>query len=71
MNDNDVLKELVQKAAAGDNTAFEELYQETCRSVYFTCGIQEYCHYQKKQAPLKIITDNVQYCLILRHGNYF
>ena len=37
MNDNDVLKELVQKAAAGDKTAFEKLYQETCRSVYFTC----------------------------------
>ena len=39
MNDNDVLKELVQKAAAGDKAAFEKLYQETCRSVYFTCGI--------------------------------
>ena len=37
MNDTDDLKELVQKAAAGDKTAFEELYQETCRSVYFTC----------------------------------
>ena len=37
MNETDDLKELVQKAVAGDNTAFEELYRETCRSVYFTC----------------------------------
>lgn len=37
MSDTDVLKELVQKAAAGDKTAFEELYRTTCRSVYFTC----------------------------------
>ena len=37
MNETDDLKELVQKAAAGDKTAFEELYHETCRSVYFTC----------------------------------
>lgn len=37
MDDNDVLKELVQKAAAGDRAAFEELYRTTCRSVYFTC----------------------------------
>ena len=37
MGDNDVSKELVQKAAAGDKAAFEELYQATCRSVYFTC----------------------------------
>ena len=37
MGDTDVLKELVQKAAAGDKSAFEELYQATCRSVYFTC----------------------------------
>ena len=37
MSDPNVLKELVQKATAGDNAAFEELYQETFRSVYFTC----------------------------------
>ena len=37
MNETDDLKELVQKAAAGDREAFEELYRETCRSVYFTC----------------------------------
>ncbi|MCH5262412.1 MAG: sigma-70 family RNA polymerase sigma factor [Lachnospiraceae bacterium] len=37
MSDTDILKELVQKAATGDKAAFEELYQETCRSVYFTC----------------------------------
>ena len=37
MSDTNDLKELVQKAAAGDRTAFEELYKETCRSVYFTC----------------------------------
>ena len=37
MSDTDVVKELVQKAMAGDKAAFEELYQETCRSVYFTC----------------------------------
>ena len=37
MNDSDDLKELVQKAAAGDKTAFEQLYRATCRSVYFTC----------------------------------
>ena len=37
MNETDDLKELVQKAVAGDKTAFEELYRETCRSVYFTC----------------------------------
>ena len=37
MSDSNVLKELVQKAAAGDNAAFEALYQETFRSVYFTC----------------------------------
>ena len=37
MNDTSILKELVQKAVAGDKTAFEELYRETCRSVYFTC----------------------------------
>ena len=37
MNGNDNLRELVHKAAAGDRAAFEELYRETCRSVYFTC----------------------------------
>ena len=37
MNDTQNLKELVQKAAAGDKAAFEELYQATSRSVYFTC----------------------------------
>ena len=37
MNDTQALKELVQKAAAGDKAAFEELYQATCRLVYFTC----------------------------------
>ena len=37
MSDTDILKELVQKAATGDKAAFEELYQGTCRSVYFTC----------------------------------
>ena len=37
MNETDNLRELVHKAAAGDKTAFEELYHETCRSVYFTC----------------------------------
>ena len=37
MNETDDLKELVQKAVAGDREAFEELYRETCRSVYFTC----------------------------------
>ena len=37
MSDTNDLKELVQKAAAGDRAAFEELYKETCRSVYFTC----------------------------------
>ena len=37
MNGSDNLKELVHKAAAGDRAAFEELYRETCRSVYFTC----------------------------------
>ena len=37
MDDNNVLKKLVQKAAAGDRAAFEELYRTTCRSVYFTC----------------------------------
>ena len=37
MSDSNDLKELVQKAAAGDNAAFEELYKETCRFVYFTC----------------------------------
>ncbi|MCH5258995.1 MAG: sigma-70 family RNA polymerase sigma factor [Lachnospiraceae bacterium] len=37
MSDTDISKELVQKAAKGDRAAFEELYQGTCRSVYFTC----------------------------------
>lgn len=37
MSDTDILQELVQKAVAGDKTAFEELYQETCRSAHFTC----------------------------------
>ena len=37
MSEPNVLKELVEKATAGDNTAFEELYQETFRFVYFTC----------------------------------
>ena len=37
MNDTQNLKELVQKAAAGDKESFEKLYQATCRSVYFTC----------------------------------
>ena len=37
MGDTDVLKELVQKATAGDGAAFEELYRMTYRSVYFTC----------------------------------
>ena len=37
MNDTQDLKEFVQKAAAGDKSAFEELYQATCHSVYFTC----------------------------------
>ena len=37
MSDTDVSKELVQKAAKGDKAAFEELYQTTCRAVYFTC----------------------------------
>ena len=37
MNETDDLKKWVQKAAAGDKTAFEELYRATCRSVYFTC----------------------------------
>ena len=37
MSDTDVLKELVQKATAGDKAAFEELYRATYRSVYFTC----------------------------------
>ena len=37
MNETDDLKEFVHKAVAGDKTAFEELYRETCRPVYFTC----------------------------------
>ncbi|MCH5343390.1 MAG: sigma-70 family RNA polymerase sigma factor [Acetatifactor sp.] len=37
MNDTQNLKELVHNAAEGDKAAFEELYQTTCRSVYFTC----------------------------------
>ena len=37
MSDTDISKELVQKAAKGDKAAFEELYQTTCRAVYFTC----------------------------------
>ena len=37
MSDTDISKELVQKAAAGDKSAFEELYRTTCRAVYFTC----------------------------------
>ena len=37
MSDTDVSKELVQKAAAGDKSAFEELYRTTCCAVYFTC----------------------------------
>ena len=37
MNETDDLKELVQKAVAGDKAAFEELYRTTCRAVYFTC----------------------------------
>ena len=37
MSDTDVVKELVQKAMAGDKATFEELYRETCRFVYFTC----------------------------------
>ena len=37
MSDTDISKELVQNAAKGDRAAFEELYQGTCRSVYFTC----------------------------------
>ena len=37
MNGTQDLKELVQKAAAGDKAAFEELYQLTYRSIYFTC----------------------------------
>ena len=37
MSNTDILKRLVQKAEAGDRTAFEELYRETCRFVYFTC----------------------------------
>ena len=37
MKETDASLELVEKAAAGDRTAFEELYRETCRSVYFIC----------------------------------
>lgn len=37
MSDTNDLKELVQKAVAGDKASFEELYLMTCRSVYFTC----------------------------------
>ena len=37
MSDTEVSKELVLKAAKGDRAAFEELYQGTFRSVYFTC----------------------------------
>ena len=37
MSNTDISQELVQKAAAGDRAAFEDLYRETCRSVYFTC----------------------------------
>ena len=37
MSDTDVMKELVQKATAGDKAAFEELYRATYRSVYYTC----------------------------------
>ena len=37
MSDTKDLKELVQKAIAGDRRAFEKLYQATFRSVYFTC----------------------------------
>ena len=37
MSDSEVSKELVLKAAKGDRAAFEELYQGTYRSVYFTC----------------------------------
>ena len=37
MNDANEMKELVQKAVAGDKAAFEELYRKTCCSVYFTC----------------------------------
>lgn len=37
MSDTNDLRELVQKAAAGDKASFEELYLTTCRYVYFTC----------------------------------
>ena len=37
MKEMDALLELVNKAAKGDKTAFDELYRETCRSVYFIC----------------------------------
>ena len=37
MSDNNVSKELVQRAAEGDKASFEELYRTTCRAVYFTC----------------------------------
>ncbi|MCH5271142.1 MAG: sigma-70 family RNA polymerase sigma factor [Lachnospiraceae bacterium] len=37
MSDTDDIKKWVQKAVAGDGTAFEELYRATCRSVFFTC----------------------------------
>ena len=37
MSNTDISQELVQKVAAGDRAAFEDLYRETCRSVYFTC----------------------------------
>lgn len=37
MKEMDALLELVKKAAEGDRTAFDELYRETCRSVYFIC----------------------------------
>lgn len=31
------LEQLVTEAAAGDKTAFEELYKQTCKQVHFTC----------------------------------
>ena len=34
MSETDVSRELIQKAAAGDRAAFEELYRATCLAVF-------------------------------------
>ena len=63
MSDTNDLKEIVQKAAAGDRAAFEELYKMTCRSVYFTC-----LGFLKEEQEARDITQDVYLAALEKLG---